>query len=51
MRGCHHICDTTTRYDRTHKRLSFLLVCPECHSEQVLETIDYEPRPVRSARR
>jgi hypothetical protein len=41
---CDHIHDTTTRYDHVHKRLTFLLVCPTCGTERVLETLRYEPR-------
>jgi hypothetical protein len=43
MQACGHLHDTTTRYDRTLKRLSFLLICPECGTERVLETMDYAP--------
>jgi hypothetical protein len=51
MRACGHVHDTTTRYDRARKQLSFLLVCPECGTERVLETVDYAPRfqPLRRA--
>jgi hypothetical protein len=38
-----HIHDTTTRYDHARKRLTFLLVCPVCDTEQVIEALDYEP--------
>jgi hypothetical protein len=41
---CGHIQDTTTRYDVARKLLTFLLVCPACDTEKVLETLDYEPR-------
>jgi len=40
---CDHLFDTTTRYDRQRKLLRFLLVCPVCRSERVVETIAYEP--------
>jgi hypothetical protein len=43
-RECGHIHDTTTRYDVARKLLTFLLVCPACDTEKVLETLDYEPR-------
>jgi predicted LPLAT superfamily acyltransferase len=42
-RVCGHVHDTTSRYDHDHKRLSFLLVCPVCATETVIETLDYEP--------
>jgi hypothetical protein len=41
---CDHLCDTTTRYDRAAKRLTFLLVCSTCGSAEVIETLHYEPR-------
>jgi hypothetical protein len=41
---CGHLHDTTTRYDRDRKLLHFLLVCPTCGTEKVLETQRYEPR-------
>ena len=40
---CDHLCDTTTRYDSDHKLLTFLLVCPVCLTEKVVETLAYEP--------
>jgi hypothetical protein len=51
MLSCGHVCDTTTRYDRARGRLSFLLVCAECETEAVVETMDYAPRfqPLRRA--
>jgi hypothetical protein len=41
---CDHVCDTTSRYDADAKLLTFLLFCPECNSERVIETLSYEPR-------
>jgi hypothetical protein len=41
---CDHLHDTTTRYDAGEKLLTFLLVCPSCRTEKVLETQHYEPR-------
>jgi hypothetical protein len=41
---CDHIHATTTRYDHAERRLTFLLVCPVCGTEKVLETMPYEPR-------
>lgn len=46
---CGHLHDTTTRYDHKQKLLAFLLVCPECGTEKVLETQRYEPRFTPSA--
>jgi hypothetical protein len=40
---CHHVHDTTTRYDRAAKLLSFLLVCTVCGTARVVETQRYEP--------
>ena len=40
---CDHLHDTTSRYDDDRKQLTFLLVCPVCHTERVVETLDYEP--------
>jgi hypothetical protein len=37
---CHHLHDTTTRYDRVATLLNFLLVC----AARVVETRRYEPR-------
>ena len=42
---CDHLHETTTRYDRARKQLSFLLVCPVCGTEKVVETQHYEPHP------
>lgn len=41
---CDHLHDTTTRYDEVAKLLSFLIVCPVCATERVVETLEYEPR-------
>jgi hypothetical protein len=43
-RTCNHLHDTTSRYNRGEKLLTFLLVCPVCGTEQVVETLRYEPR-------
>jgi hypothetical protein len=40
---CGHLHDTTTRYDHDRKLLHFLLICPTCGTEKVLETQPYEP--------
>jgi hypothetical protein len=42
--SCNHLCDTSTRYEHEQKLLHFLLVCPECGTEQLIETVAYEPR-------
>ena len=49
---CDHLQEATTRYDQAAKLLSFLLVCPVCHSEKVIETCPYEPRfqPIQQRR-
>lgn len=41
---CDHLHETTTRYDQHQKVLHFLLVCPACHTEKVVESVPYEPR-------
>jgi hypothetical protein len=41
---CDHLCDTTTRYDPAAQILTFMLVCPACGTERVLETRRYAPR-------
>jgi hypothetical protein len=46
--SCNHLCDTTTRYEHEQKLLHFLLVCPECGTERLIETVDYEPRFVET---
>jgi hypothetical protein len=46
---CGHLHDTTTRYDHKRKLLTFLLVCPVCGTEKLLETQRYEPRFVPTA--
>jgi len=43
---CDHLHDTTSRYDAPKKLLTFLRVCRTCGIEQVVETLEYEPRPV-----
>jgi hypothetical protein len=42
--SCGHVHDSTTRYDHDKKVLTFLLVCPICGTEKVMETQHYEPR-------
>jgi len=41
---CDHLHETTSRYDRIEKQLTFLLVCRVCNTEKVVETMAYEPR-------
>ena len=43
---CEHLHHSTSRYDAAAKVLTFLLVCPTCGIERVVETLDYEPRPI-----
>jgi hypothetical protein len=40
---CAHLHDTTTRYDRKNKVLTFLLVCSVCGTQKVVEEFPYEP--------
>ena len=47
---CDHLHDSTSRYDAAEKVLSFLLVCRICGTEKVVEAVEYEPRPVWTAR-
>jgi hypothetical protein len=41
---CDHLHDSTSRYDHQAKRLTFLLVCPTCGTERVVDSIPYEPQ-------
>jgi hypothetical protein len=41
---CEHLCDTTSPYDHDQKELSFLFACVLCGTEELVETIRYEPR-------
>jgi hypothetical protein len=43
---CDHLHESTSRYDAGEKVLTFLLVCRTCGIERVVETVEYEPRPV-----
>ena len=49
--ACEHLRDSTSRYDEVAKQLTFLLVCPACQTETVIQTIHYEPRFEPLARR
>jgi hypothetical protein len=42
--SCDHLHESTSRYDFAAKVLTFLLVCPVCQTEKVIETREYEPR-------
>jgi hypothetical protein len=42
--SCDHLHDTTTRYDHAQKLLTFLLVCPVCGTEKIVDAQHYEPR-------
>jgi hypothetical protein len=41
---CDHVYETTSRYDADRKLLSFLLVCPVCEIEEIVQTIEYAPK-------
>jgi hypothetical protein len=41
---CDHLHEQTSRYDSDVKVLTFLLVCPTCETERVVEELPYEPR-------
>jgi hypothetical protein len=41
---CDHLHEQTSHYDARAKLLSFLLVCPACGTEQVVQRLPYEPR-------
>jgi hypothetical protein len=41
--ACDHLHETTTRYDTAAKVLTFLLFCPICRIEEVVEALEYEP--------
>lgn len=40
---CDHLFDTTSRYDRKRRLLTFVLFCPTCETETVVETLRYAP--------
>jgi hypothetical protein len=42
--SCNHVHESTTRYDHDQKALTFLLLCPVCGTERIMETQRYEPR-------
>jgi hypothetical protein len=41
---CDHLYETTSHYDADRKLLSFLLVCPACEIEEIVQTIEYAPK-------
>jgi hypothetical protein len=40
---CDHLFETTSRYDRRRKVLTFLLRCATCETETLVESLRYEP--------
>jgi hypothetical protein len=44
---CDHLYETTSRYEIATKVLTFLLVCPVCRVEEVVDTLEYEPNFAR----
>src|SRR5919107_4614145 len=44
VESCDHLHDSTSRYDHDRKELTFLLVCPVCRTEKMVDSIHYEPR-------
>jgi hypothetical protein len=47
---CDNLHETTSRYDAAAKRLTFLLVCPTCRAEKVVDALEYEPNFIPHAR-
>jgi hypothetical protein len=47
---CDHLYETTSRYDKERQLLTFLLFCPTCRIEQIVETVRYVPTPRGVAR-
>jgi hypothetical protein len=43
---CDHLHDSTSRYDAAETVMALLLLCQTCGIERVVETLEYEPRPV-----
>ncbi|HEX8855949.1 MAG TPA: hypothetical protein VF752_10135 [Thermoleophilaceae bacterium] len=41
---CDHLYDNTSRYDADRELLTFLLVCPVCKIEKVVQTVEYAPK-------
>jgi hypothetical protein len=41
---CDHLYESTSRYDAARKLLTFLLVCPVCEIEEIVQTMEYAPR-------
>jgi hypothetical protein len=46
---CDHLHDSASRDDAAERVLALLLVCCICGSERIVETLEYEPRPVRTS--
>jgi hypothetical protein len=40
---CDHLFETTSRYDHEREVLTFLLFCPACETETVVDTLRYAP--------
>jgi hypothetical protein len=38
---CDHLFDTTSRYDPERELLTFLLFCPACETETLVERLRY----------
>ena len=43
---CDHLYESTSRYDAARKLLTFLLVCPVCEIEEIVQAIEYAPNPI-----
>jgi hypothetical protein len=46
---CDHLYESTSRYDADRELLSFLLVCPVCEIEEIVQIIEYAPSFVAHA--
>jgi hypothetical protein len=42
--ACDHLHDTTTRYNHDQKLLTFVRVCHACGTEELIDTLPYEPQ-------
>jgi hypothetical protein len=40
---CDHLFETTSRYNHEREVLTFVLFCPVCETETVVETFRYAP--------
>ncbi len=41
---CDGLFETTSRYDHERRLLTFVLLCPVCGTEKLVERLSYEPR-------